>query len=79
MEAETRATEISKATRKGHISEDLHRQAKKADSPVVNEILIAARKGFTRHVLEVLGRKEGGAGYATVTDKVCRNHTLQRA
>ena len=70
MEAETLVTGGSKATRKGFISEDLHRQAKKADSPVVNEILIAARKGFTQNVLEVLKRKEGGAEHATVTDKV---------
>ena len=56
------------ATRKGRISEELQQQAKKAESPVASEFLVAARKGFTQHVLQSL--TEGGSAQAAVTDKV---------
>ena len=55
--------------RKGHISEELQLQAKKAESPVVSEILFSARKGYTTEVLRLL--QEGGPEKASVTDKVC--------
>lgn len=54
--------------RKGHISEELQQQAKKAVSPVISEFLVAARKGFTQHVLQTL--TEGGSAKAAIVDKV---------
>ena len=62
------STEKQFATRKGLISEELQQQAKKAESPVVSEFLVAARKGFTQHVLQSL--TEGGSAQAATTDKV---------
>ena len=55
-------------TRKGRISEELQQQAKKIESPVANEFLVAARKGFTQHVLQSL--TEGGPAQAATADKV---------
>ena len=60
--------------RKGHIPEDLQLQARKAESPVVNELLVSARKGFSDHVLELL--KEGGSAKTAATDKVIYHHAL---
>lgn len=62
------APEKQTVARKGHISEELQQQAKKAVSPVVSEFLVAARKGFTQHVLQTL--TEGGSAKAAVVDKV---------
>lgn len=58
--------------RKGHISEELQQQAKKAVSPVISEFLVAARKGFTQHVLQTL--TEGGSAKAAVVDKVVNTY-----
>ena len=54
--------------RKGRIPEELQQQAKKAESPIVSEFLVAARKGFTQHVIQSL--TEGGSAKAAVIDKV---------
>ena len=55
--------------RKGYIPEELQLQAKKSDrSPVVSEILVSARKGYTAEVLREL--REGGAKRAAAVDKV---------
>lgn len=62
------ASEKQTAARKGRISEELQQQAKKAESPVISEFLVAARKGFTQHVLQTL--TEGGSAKAAVVDKV---------
>ena len=65
------ASEKQIVIRKGHISEELHQQAKKAASPVISELLVAARKGFTQHVLQTLTDQEGGsAKAAAIVDKV---------
>ena len=64
------ASEKQSATsRKGRITEELQQQARKTESPVVSEFLVAARKGFTQHVIQSL-RAEGGSGKAAVIDKV---------
>ncbi len=57
--------------RKGHISEDLQQQARKAESPVVNELLVSARKGYTAEVERLLQLQEGRA--AALVDKVRRD------
>ena len=55
--------------RKGHISEELQLQAKKSEkSPVVSELFVSARKGYTAEVLREL--REGGPERATAVDKV---------
>ena len=55
--------------RKGYIPEELQLQAKKNDrSPVVSEILVSARKGYTAEVTREL--REGGPKRAAVVDKV---------
>lgn len=59
----------SAAVRKGHISQELQQQARKVESPVISEFLVAARKGFTQHVIQSL--VEGGSAKAAVIDKVC--------
>ena len=61
-------SEKHSATRKGRIPEELQQQAKKAESPVINEFLVAARKGFTQHVVQSL--TEGGSAKAATVDKV---------
>ena len=53
----------------GIIPEDIQAQARKVDSPMVNELLVSARKGYTDAVLRLL--REGGAQRAVVCDKVC--------
>lgn len=70
MDASSKMLVSSMPSRKGYISEDVHRQAKKIDSPVVNDILVAARKGDTYRVLQALGKREGGAEASAVVDKV---------
>ena len=62
------AAEKQTVPRKGHISEELQQQAKKAVSPIISELLVAARKGFTQHVLQSL--TEGGSAKAAAVDKV---------
>ena len=54
--------------RRGRISEELQLQAKQKVSPVVNQLLVSARKGFTEEVKRLL--EEGGHSDATLTDKV---------
>ena len=62
------ASDKQPVTCKGHISEELQLQAKKAESPVISEFLVAARKGLTQHVLQSL--EEGGSAKAATIDKV---------
>ncbi len=52
----------AKISSKGYIPEELQLQAKKIESPVINELLIAAKKGQTQVVAECLARERGGAG-----------------
>ncbi len=60
---------LSALNKRGNlISEEIQRQARKAASPVVNDFLIAARRGFTAQVL--LALKEGGAAKVNSVDKV---------
>ena len=57
--------------RKGHIPESVQLQARKAESPVVNELLVSARKGYTAEVMRLLQKqREGGATTAVIADKV---------
>ncbi len=67
-------SEKQTVARKGYISEELQQQAKKAVpvSPVISEFLVAARKGFTQHVLQTL--TEGGSAKAAVVDKVLNTY-----
>ena len=53
-------------------SEDSQRQQQinKKGSPVVNDFLVASRRGFTAQVLEAL--KEGGSAAANTTDRVSK-------
>jgi len=53
---------------KGHISEELQQQAKQRASPVVSQLLVSARKGFTEDVVRLL--QEGGTSNAAIVDKV---------
>ena len=57
-----------KGTKSGAIPENIQLQARKVDSPVVSELLVSARKGYTDVVLRLL--QGGGAQVAAVTDKV---------
>lgn len=68
-------SEKPSATRKGRIPEELQQQAKKAESPVINEFLVAARKGFTQHVVQLL--TEGGSAKAATVDKVVSTYSVQ--
>lgn len=52
----------------GSISALIQKEAKKISSPVLSDLLIAARRGFTEQVLQTL--KEGGSAKACSTDKV---------
>lgn len=61
--------------RRGQISEELQLQAKQKVSPVVSQLLVSARKGFTEEVTRLL--EEGGHSDATLTDKV--NYTSSTA
>lgn len=54
--------------RRGQISEELQLQAKQKVSPVVSQLLVSARKGFTEEVTRLL--QEGGHSDAAITDKV---------
>lgn len=54
--------------RRGQISEELQLQAKQKVSPVVRQLLVSARKGFTEEVTRLL--QEGGHSDAVITDKV---------
>ena len=60
--------QLSKAVKKGAISEIIQKEAKKISSPALNDFLIASRRGFKDQVLEAL--KEGGSAKACSTDKV---------
>ena len=53
---------------KGVIPEELQAQAKKAESPVVSELLVAARRGHAEQVVRLLREQPDKA---TITDKVC--------
>ncbi len=52
--------------RRGHIPDELQRQARKVESPVVSELLVSARKGYTAEVERLLQ----GGGSAGMVDKV---------
>lgn len=52
----------------GLIPEDVHKEAKKHESPVVSGFLAAARRGFTSQVVQAI--KEGGSEQANMLDKV---------
>ena len=54
--------------RKGHIPDELLQQAKQRASPVVSQLLVSARKGFTEDVIRLL--QEGGPSNAAIVDKV---------
>lgn len=55
--------------KRGTISEIIQNQAKKISSPIMNDFLIAARRGFKEQVLQAL--KEGGSSnVASNVDKV---------
>ena len=60
---------VKKLTGRGHISKEVHEQANKIGSPVLNELLIAARKGLTQQVVTGLS-KGGGAQPAATLDRV---------
>lgn len=57
----------------GRIPDDVQQQARQKESPVVSELLVAARKGLTERVVQLL---QEDSSNAAVTDKVCRarNH-----
>lgn len=59
----------SQGGRHGYISEELQQAAKKAESPIVSELLVSARKGYTLEVCRLL-QEGGGAQRAAITDKV---------
>lgn len=59
---------------RGPITESIQKQAKQMSSPVLNDFLIAARRGFTTQILQAL--KEGGAAKAGVADKVPSSTTV---
>ena len=51
----------------GRISQEVQQQARQRESPVVSELLVAARKGLTERVTQLLREEPGNA---SVTDKV---------
>lgn len=53
--------------RGGRITKDVQQQARQRESPVVSELLVAARKGFTEQVIQLLRQDPDKAA---VTDKV---------
>ena len=57
-----------RSIKRGSITEEIQKEARKVASPVVSDFLIAARRGFTEQVL--LGLKEGGSAKALSQDKV---------
>lgn len=56
------------------ITQDLQQQARQKDSPVISELLLAAKKGHTEQVVEFLQRDPDKAA---ITDKVCSTHGLK--
>ena len=54
--------------RGGRIPQEVQEQARQKDSPVVSELLVAARKGRTELVMQLL---QQDPDKADVTDKVC--------
>ncbi len=62
--------EAKKASGKGYISEEIHAQANKIESPVVNGLLVAARKGLTQVVLEALAKRGGAHPPQDTVDRV---------
>ena len=52
----------------GHIPQEVQKQARQKDSPVVSEVLVEARKGCTELVVQLL---QQDPDKAAVTDRVC--------
>ena len=65
---------VKKPTGRGYIPEEVHEQANKIGSPVLSELLIAARKGITQQVVAGLA-KGGGAQSAAILDRVSVTNT----
>ena len=59
---------MERRARGGRIPQDVQQQAREKESPVVSELLLAARKGRSEQVMELLRQ---GLGQAAVVDKVC--------
>ena len=53
----------------GRIPQDVQQQARQKESPVVSELLVAARKGLTERVVQLLHQNPDGAA---ITDKVSK-------
>ena len=60
-------TRRSEGKKGGRIPEEVQRQARQQDSPVVSELLVAARRGQTEQVVRLL---QQDPDKASVTDKV---------
>lgn len=55
------------------ITQDIQQQARQKESPVISELLLAAKKGHTEQVIKLLQQDPDKAG---VTDKVWSTHTV---
>ena len=58
----------------GRIPEEVQQQARQKESPVLSELLVAARKGLTERVVQLLHQDPSNAA---VTDKVQGTFPLQ--
>ena len=67
-------TEIEGKTEGGRIPYDIQQQARQKESPVISKLLVAARKGYTEQVLQLLHEDKK---QAAIIDKVC-SHMFHR-